>query len=78
MTHEDLGRRLLERLLPRGTRARRAVPDRLVAGGLGWVATRIQRAGADITRGVITQSLMVLSLPGRILWLGAHLSDPYP
>ena len=78
LTHEDLGRRLLERLLPRGTRARRAVPDRVVAAGLGWVATRIQRAGADITRGVITQSLMVLSLPGRMLWLGAHLSDPYP
>ena len=21
---------------------------------------------------------MVLSMPGRVLWLGAHLADPYP
>ena len=27
---------------------------------------------------MITRSLMVLSLPGRVLWLGSHLADPYP
>ena len=77
-THEDLGRRLLELLAPRGTRVRRAVPDRAAAGTLAWVGSRIEGAGADIARGVITRSLMVLSLPGRVLWLGSHLSDPYP
>jgi hypothetical protein len=27
---------------------------------------------------VITESFMVLSLPGRVLALGSNLSDPYP
>jgi hypothetical protein len=77
-TQEDLGRRLLELLLPRGTRRRRVVPDRPSAALLGAVGGRIERAGAEIAREVITRSLMVLSLPGRVLWLGAHLPDPYP
>lgn len=77
-THEDLGRRLLELLLPRGTRTRRAVPDPVAAAAIGWAGKRIERGWAEIARGVITQSLMVLSLPGRVLWLGSHLSDPYP
>jgi hypothetical protein len=77
-THEDLGRRLLELLLPRGTRRRRAVPDRPAAAALGWAGHRIERAGAGVAREEITRSLMVLSLPGRVLWLGAHLADPYP
>jgi hypothetical protein len=77
-TKEDLGRRLLELLLPGGTRARRAVPDRLAAAVLGAVGGRLERAGAKLARGVITRSVMVLSLPGRVLWLGTHLADPYP
>jgi hypothetical protein len=77
-TEEDLGWRLLEVLLPRGTRARRVVPDRSAAAVSGWVGARIERAGEAIAREVITRSLMVLSLPGRVLWLGTHLPDPYP
>jgi hypothetical protein len=77
-TEEDLGRRLLEVLLPHGTRARRVVPDRAGAAVSGWVGARIERAGEAIAREVITRSLMVLSLPGRVLWLGTHLPDPYP
>jgi hypothetical protein len=45
---------------------------------LGWIAKRIERQGAKLAREVITRSLMVLSLPGRVLWLGSHLADPYP
>ncbi len=78
VTQQDLGRRLLELLLPRGNRARRVVPDRPAAALLGWVAARIERAGAQLARGVITESLMMLSLPGRVLALGTHLPDPYP
>ena len=73
-----LGRRILDALLPHGTRARRATPDTAAAAVLGVTARRIERHGAEIARGVITRSLMVLSMPGRVLWLGAHLADPYP
>ena len=44
----------------------------------GWLAKRIEREGARLAREEITRSLMMLSLPGRVLWLGAHLADPYP
>ena len=78
VTQGDMGRRVLDALLPRGTRARRAVPDPVAAAVLRMAAVRIERAGAELARGVITRSLMVLSLPGRVLWLGTHLADPYP
>ncbi len=78
VAEEEIGRRLLDALLPRGTRARKAVPDRPAAAALGALGSRLQSAGADITRAVITESFMVLSLPGRVLALGAHLPDPYP
>ena len=29
-------------------------------------------------REIITRSLMVISLPGRVLYLGAHLEEPFP
>ncbi|NUT56310.1 MAG: hypothetical protein HOQ03_10040 [Thermoleophilia bacterium] len=78
VTQDALGRRILDALLPRGTRARRAVPDPLAAAALHRIGTRIEGHGAELARGVITRSLMVLSLPGRILYLGAHLADPFP
>jgi hypothetical protein len=78
VSQTDLGRRILDALLPRGTRSRRAVPDPAAAAVLGWTAKRIQRHGAELAREAITRSLMVLSLPGRVLWLGTHLADPYP
>ena len=77
-TEEDLGRRLLEALLPRGTRGRRAVPDRAAAPVLGWVGGRLQGAGASLSRELITASFMVLTLPGRVLALGSNLPDAYP
>jgi hypothetical protein len=77
-TDGDLGRRVLDALLPRGTRARRATPDAVAAAALHRVAARIERHGAELAREVITRSLMVLSLPGRVLYLGSHLADPYP
>lgn len=77
-SQSGLGQRILDALLQPGTRARRATPDTAAAAVLGFTAARLQRHGAEIARGVITRSLMVLSMPGRVLWLGAHLSDPYP
>jgi hypothetical protein len=40
--------------------------------------SRVQREASRITREVITDSFMVLSLPGRVLALGTHLPDTYP
>jgi hypothetical protein len=78
VTERDLGQRVLDALMPRGTRTRRAVPDPVGAAVLGWTAAKVEGAGAALARGVITRSLMVLSLPGRVLWLGTHLGDPFP
>lgn len=65
-TKEDLGRRLCPNARPRVRRAAAAV------------AAPAQRALDALARELITRSLMVLSVPGRILALGAALDDPYP
>jgi hypothetical protein len=67
VTVEDLGRRLCGGR--GGPRLHRAV---------GRAAAPVQRPLERLAREAITESLMVLSLPGRILALGAHLDDPYP
>ena len=65
-TKEDLGRRLCPDARPRVRRA------------AATVAAPAQRALDALARELITRSLMVLSVPGRILALGAALDDPYP
>jgi hypothetical protein len=76
-THEDLGRRALEALFPSAARWWTVV-RRPVAAVVGVVAAGVQRAATRLAREVITESLMVLSLPGRVLALGTHLADEYP
>lgn len=76
-THEDLGRRALEALFPSAAR-RGAIARRPAAAVVGVAAAREQRAASRLAREVITESLMVLSLPGRVLSLATHLADPYP
>jgi hypothetical protein len=75
-TQDDLGRRALEALFPSAARQRAVVryPAGVVAGALASVT---QRASSRLAREVITESLMVLSLPGRLLALGSHLTDEY-
>jgi hypothetical protein len=77
VTHEDLGRRLLEALLPKAG-GWRPVVRRPAAAALGLLGSSAQRVASAIAREIITQSFMVLSLPGRVLALQAHLDDPYP
>jgi hypothetical protein len=76
-TKEDLGRRALEALFPSAARwwpvARR--PALAVSG---VIAAGAQRTASRLAREVITESFMVLSLPGRVLGLGTHLPDAYP
>ena len=76
-TQEDLGRRALEALFPSASRLWPVV-RRPTAAVVGVVAAGAQRAASGLARQVITESFMVLSLPGRVLALSAHLDDVYP
>jgi len=76
-TPEDLGRRALVAVVPGATRWW-AVIRRPAAAVAGAVAAGSQRSATRLAREVITESFMVMSLPGRVLALGANLSDPYP
>jgi hypothetical protein len=71
---EDLDRRLLLALAPWW---RWRVP-RVLARPAGALGSRAQRTVADMVREIITRSLMVMSLPGRVLALGASLDEPFP
>jgi hypothetical protein len=76
VTKEDLGRRGLEALFPRF--AGRRVVARPAAAVLGALASGVQRTASELAREAITESFLVLSLPGRVLALGTHLDDPFP
>ena len=76
-TKEDLGRRALEAVFP-GARDWKPLLRGPAAAALGIVASAVQRASSRLAREVITEALMVLSLPGRVLALGMHLADEYP
>ena len=71
---QDLDRRLSLALMPRW---RRRVP-RIVATPVGAAGSRAQRALADMLREIVTRALMVMSLPGRVLALGANMDEPFP
>ena len=76
-TKEDLGRRVLDALFPSAARLWPVV-RRPAAAVVGVIAAGAQRGTSRLAREVITESLMVLSLPGRVLGLGMHLGDTYP
>jgi hypothetical protein len=71
---QDLDRRLMLALFPWW---RRPVP-RVALVPVGAVASRAQRGVAEMAREIITRSLMVMSLPGRVLALGANMDEPFP
>jgi len=76
-TPQDLGRRALEALFPSATRWWPAVRGPASAT-IGVLARAIQRAASRLAREAITDSFIVLALPGRVLALGTHLADAYP
>jgi hypothetical protein len=76
-TSRDLGRRALEALFPSATRWWSFV-QRPAAAAIGVWARAIQRASSSLAREAITDSLLILTLPGRVLALGTHLADAYP
>ena len=51
---------------------------RPLAAVLGAVARACSGASSAVARELITEWLMVLALPGRVLALGANLPDEYP
>ena len=75
-TQEDLGRRALDAMFPSAARWWSAARQPAAAGA-GILAAGVQRAASRLAREVITESFMVLSLPGRVLALGTHLADAY-
>ena len=76
-TQEDLGKRVLEVLVPAA--AQWWSIFRKPAGVLfGVVAATVQRSASRVAREVITESFMVLAVPGRSLALGTNLPDEYP
>jgi hypothetical protein len=76
-TKEDLGRRVLEAVFPSAT-GWWAVARAPAGAAIGLVAAGFQRTSSRLAREAITDSLMVLTLPGRVLALGSHLADAYP
>jgi hypothetical protein len=76
-THVDLGRRALEALFPSAA-GWSPVVRRLAAAPIGVFAAAAQRTASNVAREVISECFMILSLPGRVLALRAHLADAYP
>ena len=76
-TQEDLGRRVLEALFQSAPSWWRILHGPATAA-VALAARAIQRASSKVAREVITDSMMVLALPGRVLALGTNLADPYP
>ena len=77
VTEEELGTRILHVLIPRAARWRPIV-ERPAAAAIGTVASRAQRVSSGVAREAITRSLMVLTLPGRVLALGLNIDEAYP
>jgi hypothetical protein len=76
-TQEDLGRRALEALFPSAALWRPLLRGP-AAAAVGLWTRALQRASSRLARDVITDCLMVLTLPGRVLGLGKNLADAYP
>ena len=77
VTATDLGRRVLGAAFP-GVAGRASLVSGPAALAVGWAAKRLQRQASAVARDVVTDSLMVLTLPPRVLVLGTHLADPFP
>ena len=77
VTAADLGARVLHALIP-GSRRWPALLHRATVSVLGRIALTVRRTAVQITREVVTESMMVLALPGVVLALGRNLDAPVP
>jgi hypothetical protein len=76
-TAEDLGERVLHALVPSSRRWPRLF-HRPAASLAGWVAREIRREAITLTRSVVTERMMTLALPGRVLSLAEGLDHGVP
>jgi hypothetical protein len=77
VTQEELGLRALVALFPSAGNWWSAIRRPAVAV-FGALASALQRTSTRLAREMITDSFMVLSLPGRVLALGTNLAEPFP
>jgi hypothetical protein len=77
ITVADLGARVLHVLMP-GSRRWPRVIHGPAATAVGWVAARIRRDAVAVAREVVTEAMMVLTLPNRVLSLGKNLDAAVP
>ncbi len=77
VSQEELGLRAIVAIFP-SARSWWPIVRRPAAVVCGTFARALQRASTRLARELITASFMVLSLPGRVLALGANLLDEYP
>jgi hypothetical protein len=77
VTAADLGERLLTALIPSSRRWPEVV-RRPAVSVVGWLATALERAAIRVSRELVTEVMMVLTLPNAALALGRNLDAPTP
>ena len=77
VTAADLGARVLHEIAP-GSRDWPKMIQGPLAVLAGLVAKRVKRDAVNVTRDIVTESMMVLTLPTRVLSLGRNLDVPVP
>jgi hypothetical protein len=73
----DIGAAVLHALIP-GSQEWPRLLHGLAAAVLGMLAQVVRREAINVSREVITEAMMVLSLPGAVLSLGRDLDAPVP
>jgi len=76
-TAEDLGSGVLQVLFP-ASKAWPGIVRRPTAAATAWVAGSLRETAVQVSREVITASMMVLALPDMVLSLGRDLVAPVP
>ena len=76
-TAADLGARVLHALIP-SSRDWPGVVHAPAKYALGGLALVVRREAVKVTREVVTEAMMVLSVPGAVLSLGRDLDAPVP
>jgi len=76
-TAADLGARVLHALIPT-SRDWPGVLHGPATYALGGLALLVRREAVRVTREVVTEAMMVLSVPGAVLSLGSNLDAPVP
>lgn len=77
VTAAEIGAHVLHTLIP-GSRRWPGLLRGPAALALGGLALVVRREAVKVTREVVTEAMMVLSVPGAVLSLGSNLEAPVP